>query len=48
MIDAIVAREIKKTKLKKNILIPEINIKTNQLKTIKSCLLYTSDAADDS
>ena len=35
MIDAIVAREIKKTKLKKNILIPEIKIKTNQLKPIK-------------
>ena len=35
MIDAIVAREIKKTKLKKNILIPEIKIKTNQLKLIK-------------
>ena len=35
MIDAIVSREIKKTKLKKNILIPEIKIKTNQLKPIK-------------
>ena len=35
MIDAIVAREIKKTMLKKNILIPEIKIKTNQLKPIK-------------
>ena len=35
MIDAIVTREIKKTKLKKNILIPEIKIKTNQLKPIK-------------
>ena len=35
MIDAIVAREIKKTKLKKNILMPEIKIKTNQLKPIK-------------
>ena len=34
MIDAIVAREIKKTKLKKNILIPEIKIKTNQLKPV--------------
>ena len=35
MIDAIVAREIKKTKLKKNMLIPQIKIKTNQLKPIK-------------
>ena len=35
MIDTIMAREIKKTKLKKNILIPEIKIKTNQLKPIK-------------
>ncbi len=35
MIDAIVVKEIKKAKLKKNILIPEIKIKTNQLKPIK-------------
>ena len=36
MMDTIAIKEIKKTKLKKNILIPEIKIKTNQLKPIKS------------
>ncbi len=35
MMDTIVIKEIKKNKLKKNILIPEIKIKTNQLKPIK-------------
>ena len=35
MINAIAVKEIKKIRLKKNILIPEIKIKTNQLKPIK-------------
>ena len=35
MMDNIAIKEIKKTRLKKNILIPEIKIKTNQLKPIK-------------
>ena len=35
MMDIIAIKEMKKTKLKKNILIPEIKIKTNQLKPIK-------------
>ena len=35
MMDTIAIKEIKKTRLKKNILIPEIKIKINQLKPIK-------------
>ena len=35
MMNIIPVKEIKKTRLKKNILIPEIKIKTNQLKPIK-------------
>ena len=35
MMNTIPVKEIKKTRLKKNILIPEIKIKTNQLKPIK-------------